>query len=81
MKATEKQDEDTVYSGPKPSSPGKRPGKPSQQENDEEEDDPLFEEDEQSEEFNEDDEDEYEFNDRYSNANLEDIYEYMNSSL
>lgn len=81
MKTTEKQERDTTFLAPKPNSPGKRPGKPSQQEDDEESDDPLFEEDEQLEEFDEDDEDEYEINDRYSKANLEDIYDYMNSSL
>lgn len=80
MKITEKQEEDTAYPNPKPASPGKRPGKPAQQEEDDE-DDPLFEEEEPIEEFGDEDEDEYEINDRYSKANLEDIYDYMNSSL
>jgi hypothetical protein len=71
----------TVFPGPNPSSPG-RNGKPKQVESDEEADiDPLFDEEDEFVENFEDDEDEYEINDRFSKSNIDDICDYMSSSL
>ncbi|MCW3103771.1 MAG: hypothetical protein JWO09_2211 [Bacteroidetes bacterium] len=79
MKEKEIRDAGTTYPAPVPSSPG-RPGKSKQQE-DAEEEDPLFDEDVPEENFEEDEEDEYEINDKVSVDNLADIYDYMSASL
>ena len=81
MKEKETEDAGTAYPNPGQSGPG-RPGKSKQQEN-EDEDDPLFEEEELDENFeeDEDEDDVYEINDSVKDENLADIYDYMCSSL